>query len=249
MNLKKSDKIIAAVGVIILIIAAVGIFFYVSTEEVEEVVTEPEEKTFYVTWTKETGEIPLDGYAGKKAPYNQAHTVTAFGGVLTSADFQLTWEDDCTYFGIFSKGLDKLTAEISMTDGEPQPPQSSVGSGDMTFPFSVNDIPMVDSVEAEDIFEAEEIINEMFSGQGVTSFDVTVTVSTGEKLRRPLKFLKDKGNSFELKIIYEYYSPMIEEEYGEDYGEEENAVGEEGYEYQGVLGLFYKNLYCGRGWI
>lgn len=223
MNLKKSDKIIAVVGVIILIIAGISIAVIISSEkETEEETIKSGEGTFYVTWTKDTGEISLDGYAGKKAPYNEVHAVTAFGGVLTNVNFQLTWKDDCTYFGILSKGLDKLTAEISPAGGEPQTDISTGSGNNRTISFSVNGAPLEVSVEAEDVYEAEEIINEMFSGQDAASFDVIVTVDTGEKFRRPLKFLKDKGNSFELKIIYEYYYPVIEsQEQGEYEGEDD----------------------------
>ena len=34
---------------------------------------------------------------------------------------------------------------------------------------------------------------------------------TGEKLRRPLKYFRDKGNDFELTITYEYYDATVTE--------------------------------------
>ena len=39
-----------------------------------------------------------------------------------------------------------------------------------------------------------------------------MTVKTGEPLRRPLKYLGDKGNDFEIKVIYYYYSVDLEAE-------------------------------------
>jgi len=244
MNLKKSDKMIAVVGVIIVIIAAVGIFFY-ATEEVEEVVTEPEKKTFYVTWIKETGETSIDGKAEKI--YNEPFTVPAPSGVvLTNVDFRLTWEDDHVTGLILKRFYDTLKAEISLEGSEPpQPYTSKGGCENISLPlFSVNDIPTIDSVEANDTYAAEEIINEMIFGQDTATFDVKVTVKTGEKPRRPLKFLKDKGNSFELKITYEYYTFVIED--GEP--EEPPEEPEENEGYSGIV-LLIKNLCHGRDWI
>ena len=66
MNLKKSDKIIAVVGVIILIIAGISIaIMTTSKEETPEEEVGLELETFYVTWTKETGQTGIDDKAEK----------------------------------------------------------------------------------------------------------------------------------------------------------------------------------------
>ena len=208
MNLKRSDKIIAIAGVIIIIIAAVGIFAYYSMPE-EEKDEEPKVKTFDIMWTKEQGDDrQMECYAGKT--YSETITIDAPSrSVLTSVEFKLSWEDDNTY-GLIPKGLDTLTAEISLMGGESKE-DSSTGSGNFTFLFSVNDIPAIDSVEAEDIFEAENTIGDTFSDKDKASFNIDVTVVTGEKLRRPLKYLRDKGNDFDIKISYTYYRYNVEE--------------------------------------
>ena len=66
MNLKQSDKMIAIIGVVILIIAAISIVYYVSTEdEVGEPTTE--KKTFKVTWKEKNGEMKIpDVNVGKE---------------------------------------------------------------------------------------------------------------------------------------------------------------------------------------
>ena len=59
MNLKKSDKMIAIIGVVILIVAAISIvYYYVSTEdEVGEPTTG--EKVYKVTWEEKNGEMKI----------------------------------------------------------------------------------------------------------------------------------------------------------------------------------------------
>ncbi len=221
MALKKNDKIIAIAGVLILIIAAVSIVVLYSPEsEVEQTVSR--EKTFYVTSQEKTGVTSISGHAGKKAPYIEPITITAPSytdsvGVLTHVEIQLTWKDDVTYRGILSKGKDTLTAFICPTGTEPGEPDVTVGEGNSSFDFSINSVPMIDQITAVDYDEAKGKVTGDFGGKDTASFDTIITIKTGEKLRRPLKFLKDKGNDFELTITYTYYSITITEEPGDFY--------------------------------
>ena len=212
MNLKKSDKMIAIVGVAILIIAAVGIVLYTASEEPDED-EEPTEETFMVTWNEYSGQLAcIEGYAGKSASYTDPIAVSVpSGSVLTSVGVQIVWEDDNTYRGILSKGKDTLTAEIGPAGGDTQPYQS-IGSGNETLYFTVYDRPYDETLDAEDYDEAQQMVYDMVQGKNDASYDVMVTVKTGEKLRRPLQYLKDKGNSFNLFVSYTYYTPLIEQE-------------------------------------
>jgi len=122
----------------------------------------------------------------------------------------------------------------------------------MSFSFSVNDRPSDDYIEAEDANEAEDIVKEWFINENEASFDVTVNVQTGEKLGiRPLKLLRyfqDKGNNFNLKIMYTYYVLEIEEQDGDENDDDDVPPTELG-GYDGACGEFYKNLCYGRGMI
>jgi len=240
VNLRKSDKMIAIVGVIILIVAGVGIALYTSAPETKTIV-EPEEMLYYPVFTAEYGEMTISDYAGKTKTYSDTVSITGLpsGGVLTSVDFQITWQDDKTIGLIFKRGYDTLTADISYM-GETLT-HSSKGGGNETLSFSINSVPSADSIEAEDEMEARDLLYQMYSGKDEASFDVTVTVKTGEPLRRPLKYLGDKGNAFEIKITYNYYCVDLEvKETGDgndDYTEEI---------YEGSVGEFYRNICYGR---
>ena len=222
MALKKNDKIIIAVGVIIIIIAAVLIAAYAPPEEEEEEI-ELEEKLFDVTWTQYTGTKSMDGYAGKRAAYSEAIEVSSpSGSVLTKVEMVINWEDDVTYGIIRSKGLDTLTANVGLSGGGTET-QESTGAGNMTFTFSINSRPSDDSIEAETEFDAEEGLKGMYEGENRASFDVAVSVDTGERIWRLLKFLRDGGNSFDIEISYEYYKADLLEVEGSENGDDKNT--------------------------
>lgn len=263
MNLSRSDKIIALIGVIILVVAAIAIFYYYTTEEEpEKPQVEPKVKTYNVTWIKGTGDLLVGEslYAGRNSPCKESVPVSVVDepfGVLTDVNFQLSWQDDRT-FGIgrriikgLTRGKDKLDATIKPTIGEAISRGNTWG-GVLRFPFTVYDKPVDLSIEAEDIFEAEQKIIDMYMDQDATSFDVTVNIKPGEPLRRPLKYIRDKGNNFRLNATYDYYYPLIEKPPEEGGSEDEGDGGDTTTGYPGFIGIFRNNILSlgyGKGWI
>ena len=241
VNLRKSDKMIAIVGVIILIVAGVGIALYTSAPETKTI-AESEEMLYYPVFTAECGEMTISEHAGKTA-YIDTVSITGVpsGGILTSVDFQITWQDDKIFGLIIKRGQDTLTADISYM-GETETHTSTGSAKNETLSFSINSVPSVDYIEAGDEVEAGELLYQMVSGKSEATFDITVNVKTGEPLRRPLKFLGDKGNTFEIKIIYNYYRVDLEVEETDD--DNDDDYTEEIYE--GAVGEFYRNLCYGR---
>lgn len=234
INLKKNDKLIIIIAVVVIIIAAIGIATYSSPDTKINGPLMTGENMYTVTWEEKTSSSIISEFASKNAPYSESYIISApTGSVLTNVDFQITWQDDKTIGLLLKRGLDTLTAEITPMDGESQPYQGK-GSGNKTLSFRVNDMPYSSSIEAEGISEAEQIIYNEFTGQDTTSFDVTVRVKTGEPLRRPLKYFSDKGNNFEIKITYDYYSISLTEEETKGTGLDEgdnpfDDLKEEGY--------------------
>ena len=240
VNLRKTDKLIAISAVIVLIIAGIGIALYVSEDSDTEPMAESTEDLYYPVFTAESGEMTISEYAGKT--YSEIITIDGVpsGCVLTSVDFCITWRDDKTFGLIIKRGQDTLTADITYM--EETLTHSSKASGNETLSFNINSVPSADSIEAEDEMDAEDMLRQMYSGMNEASFDISVSVKTGEPLRRPLKFMGDKGNSFEIKVTYYYYRIDLEiEETNSD-----NDNGEEIVEEGGVIGEFYRNLCYGR---
>ena len=253
MNLKKNDKLILIVGVVILIAAAVSIAFYTSADvDDSDIFTESDKKTFDITWNEVTTDKPVIKGVAKKS-YSESESISApDGSILTKAEFQLSWEDDYTSGLLLNKGEDTLTVKIGKPGAEPEK-KTSVKQGNMTFSFNVNDRPSDDYVEAEDADEAKGIVDEWFPNENEASFDVKVDVQTGEKLRprllKILRYFQDKGNNFDLKITYTYYVFNIEEPEGDNNGDDDVPPTGIGGDYNGACGEFYKNLCYGRGMI
>jgi hypothetical protein len=214
MALKKNDKIIAIAGVLILIVAAISIVvLYGSQEKVEEIT--PVTTAFDVKWIKGSGVVPATQlgqlFAGKKADYTKSLVISApAGSVLTKVEFKFNWKDDHTY-GLLKnkpKGLDTVTAKIAMGDETPQS-YPSTGKGNKTFSFDVGNMPQDESVDAADISEVEQIVKDNSTDKNEASFKITVNCKIGEKRLRLLKYIKDKGNGFNLQVTYEYVTPQI----------------------------------------
>ena len=220
INLKKNDKLIIIVAVAVIIIAAIGIAAYNPPKTKTDELSEIGENLYTVTWEEKTDSSIISEFAGKNDPYSESYSIATPTGsvcVLTNVDFQITWEDDKTIGIMFKRGLDTLTAEITSMDGELQT-YNERGGGNGTLSFRVNNMPYSDSTEAADIDEAKQKIYDMFTGQDTTSFDITVSVKTGEPFWRLLKFLSDKGNDFEIEVTYEYYYATLTEEETEGTG-------------------------------
>ena len=217
INLKKNDKIIIIIAVIIIIISGIGIASYNPIEEDIESLNHSGGNIYTVDWEKKTNSYIISDFAGKNDPFNETYSVdTPTGSVITNVDFQIIWDDDKTIGLIIKRGLDTLTMEIDPMDGSTLTYEGT-GSGNETLSFSINNVPYSESIEAEDMAEAEQIIYNESMGKDTASFDVTVSVKTGEPLRRPLKYLLDNGNDFEIEITYDYYiASLIEEDTNED---------------------------------
>lgn len=258
MNLKKNDKIILIVGVVILIVAGVGIALYSAPGNGDGDVGQPSEKThsFTYTWEQQTDEIVIGDslYAGENSPYDESFSVMSnTNTVLTNVDLNLVWRDDSTYGLIFERGVDTLSAEFSL--GDDVKSESSKGRGNFTFFFNVNGRPDPGTVEAEDVGKAKAMINEDFDDMNEASFDVKVTVNTGERIwhiLHLLKVLRDNGNNFELTATYTYYEYTLEEPNdsdngGSNGGDDTKESGDGGSNHN--IGEFYVNLGYGRGMI
>ncbi len=216
MALKSSDKLIAIVGVIILIIAGIAIFLYSSPEE--EVPKVIKEKTYTYTWTSFEENMTFSDKAAKKQEYLADILIDLGAGkVLTEVNFWISWKDDFTRGLLIRKGEDRLTVTVGY-GGEEITHQSKKQADESFADFIIYDVPQEEVYTTEDEnFDSNEYIFEKYSGQNTATFNLSVYVVTGEKLLslRPLKLLnyfRDRGNEFDLIITYTYYDFNIDEQ-------------------------------------
>ena len=201
ITLKKNDKLIVIIAVVVLVIAAVGIATYSSPDDENGTgdVGNSGMKTFNVEWDLMYDSLPaVSDYVGKRSIYEETFTIST--GNLKNVIFNLSWSDDKTFLGRF--GRDTLTIEVTGPDGSVY--EESGKSGNIGLTIDYDGISqMADTIEAESEDEAEWQLNE----KETKEFVVKVGVNIGEI--RILRKIRDKGNSFDLDISYEYYEASI----------------------------------------
>jgi len=249
MKLKKNDKIILVVGIVILIAAGTGIALY-TVEDTDDTDVKEDTDMFSYTWIKKEGTIDLlsNEYASNSEPYESIVSITSpSNSVLTSITMKLSWQDDRTYGLLTEKGVDTLTAEISR--GADPKTITSEGGGNETLIFKIYTMPESGKVEAISTNDAMDQIDDMISGQNKASFDISVSVSTGEKIFRLLKYMRDKGNDFDLSAEYTYYYYEFDDFGQNDEDDENKETGGSVEDFGHNIGEFYINLGYGRGMI
>lgn len=218
MSLKKSDKIIAIIGVIVLIGAAIGIYIYaVTEEEAEESKEEAEEmKTFNVIYEEKS--MPIN-------PENTDFTIRPriLRKTTWTSELKLTQENlknvsitvDYTdnkrgiLLGLVFKSIGADTLSITVYDSQDKEVGSESIKGDgkrsinveIARPFSL------DPIEATNILDAYDLLEEKYVNYDET-YTIEMTLKTGlwGKIREILG--KD---SFTLDAKYTFYDYDLEE--------------------------------------
>ncbi|MEM4257783.1 MAG: hypothetical protein QXL17_01350 [Candidatus Thermoplasmatota archaeon] len=209
VSLKKNDKIVIIIGVLVLVIAGVGIAVYVPPEKTNNEHTPPGETTYQVAWQTSSGTYQLNDelYTSKNKPYSKEITLTQDN--LLEVTIELSWTDDHTYGLLRKKGLDTLTVDVT---GKGQTKtEKQTGNGTMTLTFRMNTLPTITTIQASTLSDAEDAIKADYYKTADETFTINVKVQTGEKIFRFFKYLRDKGNDFDVKITYTYFNALISE--------------------------------------
>ena len=226
MNLKKSDKIIAIVAVIILIIAAIGVILYTDKEPEIEL---PIEEMFLYNVKVETnpGSLVLDNTdytMTNKKPYSGTFEVISDN--LESIDIYVEYKDNDR--GFFKESR-KNTITVTVYDKTETEVSSIkiIGIGNETLNIPGSNPLDINQIIAKDINDAREKLAENLSNTGSTQkYTIEVSVKYGEIrwLRKILEKLS--GDSFKIEIIANNYDYQLEEveNSNEDNGYEETNI-------------------------
>jgi hypothetical protein len=210
MTLKKSDKLIAIIGVIILIVAGIGIVLYAGNDNEKGVPPLEEEKqikTFEVNYSEVSLSIDPDNtdYSIKPKLFGQS---TYLGNIvleeqnLKSLDIMVEYHDNfCGFlFGriLRSIGADALTIKV-YNNKEEIAKGSIKGDGIVEFPsISIGSLIPVLTVEATDLNEAIAKLEEQYIDYNI-SYNIQITLKTG--LWKKFLELLGKDN-FDLTVNY-----------------------------------------------
>lgn len=248
MNLKRNDKIILIVGVVILIIAGAGIALYNTPSDNSGIEDKNIDEMYYeYTWEQKSGTEGVESPRVEDGtPFENSYKIKSpVGTVLTQIVVNVKWEDDNTY-GLFrTKGKDVLSMEVTL-DGR-KLDDSSEMNGNHNFSFNINSMPKEGEINASSSSYAATKLNEEFDGKNQADFDVSLNIEVGEPRWRFL-FNKDTGNTVDISVEYTYYNYDLTEIEDEDdwktSGNDEDITVS-----SHAIGEFYVNLGYGRGMI
>jgi len=214
ISLKRNDKIIILVAVVVIVIAGVGIAMYTQPPEVyTPPPTSTTSQSFNVSWVQRNVSLDtINGFAGKKAPYTGGIQIDQ--GNIISITFNLSWVDDHTTF-LKRFGLDRITLAVTTLDGDliqmsnTSAPKTRMGTDTITLESHIS--PPITTIKDVDETSAQAQLSKQppFDDSWMNrNFSFTVSDKIGEK--RILPRLLDKGNTFTLEISYSYYQGVIQ---------------------------------------
>lgn len=237
MNLKKNDKIIAVVGVIILIVAAIGIIIYTPQDEEKPIEPTEEEMTIFNIKVDEREESITKTFTFNNKSLLQRLFLKMKSSLsedlftmdrenIKDIEFKVSYEDSKR--GFLLKGLvgnDKLDVTIIDPDGTEKAIERITGIGNDTVEFGPI-TPMIDisPIEANSTSEAddelESRIAETMSNWDGETFSIYAEHKVAETFRLLLR-LRERidTDSFDVEITYTYYDYSLEEsitEFDED---------------------------------
>jgi Tfp pilus assembly protein PilV len=233
ISLKKNDKIILIVAVVILVIAGVGVAMYQSPSTQENMPSESvKEKSYEVTWMTRNGSLmTINDFANKKAKYQGAIQISETD--IKSVTFNLSWVDDRMTL-LKRMGLDSLTLEVTDPNGMMKTATNIsariTGEGTLSLTFYSDFSPPQGPIDASTEEEAQSMLMEdPYYDDSWTNKDFSINVSVHIGELRIIKKLLDKGNDFELKITYQYYDAVINEDTTKNTGGDNIAPPDDDY--------------------
>jgi len=231
MSLKKNDKIVIIVAVIILAFAGVGVAMYQSPQTTSNISSTITSKSYDVSWTLRNGSLStISEFAGKKSPYQG--TIMIPEKNVKSITFNLSWIDD--HMTVMKRmGLDSLTLEVTMPNDtyyftETNKSAQITGEGTISSTIVNGIIPPSKPIEADNVQDAQTKLKEKsYNDDSWTEKEITINVSVQIGEIRILKKMRDKGNDFELKITYQYYDGVLKEDMNKNTGGDNNISPED----------------------
>ena len=248
MNLKKNDKIILIVGVVILIIAGAGIALYNTpsdSSDIENMIDD--DKSFEYTWSDYSGSKTLDNpMVEKDTLFSETWSIESPAGtVLTDIKVNIQLQDDNTFGLLRTKGQDVLSATVSC-DGKSMDGETTL-EGNENFSYDINSKPSDGTKEGSSQSDVESLLSDEFDNMNKANVKVELSIETGEPAWRILKNRRDQGNEVEISVEYKYYRyslDEVEDDMKQSGSDEDDVTVSSHY-----LGEFYVNLGYGRGMI
>ena len=215
MNLKKSDKIIALIAVVILILAAIGVILY-TEKEPDMNLTLEEMFNYKVIVGTNTDSLKLDSTdfsITSKKPYTGTFKVSS--DQLENITIHIEYEDKDPGILKFLKERRKNTLTVTVYDeSETQIRQTKItGVGDDTIIIEGLKPLNIDEITAKDINDAREKLTENLTKTETglnQEYTIVVSVQYGEirLIKKIIEYLRK--DSFKIDIKANHYDYQLE---------------------------------------
>ena len=186
ISLRRNDKIIIIVGVVILLAAGAGVALY-SPSQNQNPAPQPKQPitgTYPVHWIEKNGTIPaIDDTGARGVPLYINKTIGI--APIKTVSFHLSWVDNHAFLRRF--GLDTLTLEVKTPDGKDiigsMKSQRRTKAGDFTIYDNLStSAPTITSVNGTSTSEALSNIQAQFKNNPwvTKGINMSVLVTIGE---------------------------------------------------------------------
>jgi len=193
----RNDSMVIIAGIIILIIALIGIVYH---EKTYESISPAEQKNSYrIEWTEYSDEIVSQGYVGKDGWSGNYTIDEGNNAIISDIEFKLEWSDDLNFHGFIFPWNWSDKIEMAVSIPEISFSDSKTGYEGITIEAKGN-TPSSKIVKADNESEALKM-----AGEKTGKLNCKVSLSINPKPR-----FFDKGNDFTLHILYHYYKPTIQ---------------------------------------
>jgi len=223
MTLRKSDKIIAIIGIIILIIAGIGIFVYMDTEDdngdqnsgADKMKFYPVESKITMNMLPDKSQSKIKVKFLKGTEFSFKHEIMDQNVINISVTVRYTDENPGLLGRFLNLGKDTLTINVVDSEGNNVGSGKKQGSGKIEFDIDGPGREIQGPIEAESYEEAKQKLMDMFESFSETyTFNINVKGGIFGALRE--RFLgKD---SFTLMVSYCTYDYTLEEPMDDDDG-------------------------------
>lgn len=243
MTLKKSDKIIAIIGVIILIIAGIGIFLYIDTGDDNGTPEDDgDDFDFYELKSEIVPVLLLEknqnikqklfGFRDQIVTIEQDLMATNVKNISVFVKFT---DNNPGLLGRLGIGADTLTVNVLDSEGEKVGSGSKKGSGKIEIEIDGPASEIIGPIEARSYLEAEQMLMTQYEQfQQTYTFKIILDGKLFGFLREKLK-----GDSFKLEVTYCYYKYELEEPMNDD---DNNPPTDSGFEQS----IYYTMNYIGK---
>ncbi|MGC9308313.1 MAG: hypothetical protein ACP5FL_06005 [Thermoplasmatota archaeon] len=196
--MNKRDRMVVAMGVSLLLITGMGIFFFPNDTAVDTP-EETQETIYTVVWIPASDTVTDSDYIGRDGWRKEYTLQMGDGAVIDSVTVSLDWYEAFNPHGLFLSWnwSDKIEASITVDELQCSQTISGYEKIQMT---ATNTVPQKATLETANKAEIDRWIHNQTTDTLSCIIDMSITP-------KPWPF--DRGNDFTLRITYHYLTPSI----------------------------------------